>query len=198
MLPCLPIAAPSCQFPPACSGVGCTLPDLQVSSNGSDTAGWTGFNTGTSANNVRSFLAQGPCDPPPGGSGGNSSPPVTNVGGTIDLNNGINAAGTNNVFDLTKCLYDNELGCAIDGNGNILPGPGRVFAIPIFDSGSPSCTANFNQSFPGVGFATIEITSVSLGNPRTINITTLANKTATSAPPGGQCFGTDCRVTMSQ
>jgi hypothetical protein len=198
--PCLPIAAPSCEFPPGCNGVDCQLPTLQVASNGSDTAGWTGFAGGANANNVRAFLAQGPCDPP--GPDAFISPQV--IGPEITLNNGLDGAALNQLFGLTQCLAglgapprDQPQGCAVDAGGNIIPGQrGPVFTIAIIDSDSADCTDNFNQSAPIVGFATIEITAVSLGTPRTIAINTLRNVSSTNTQLGGGCFGTDCRVAL--
>jgi hypothetical protein len=204
--PCLPITVPSCEFvPPNCNGNGCSLPtNLQVSSSGSDTAGWwTPSGESTSADTVRGYMAQGPCDPP----GPDDILPPQNFDGSLNLNNGINASAENHVFGLAECLAgldeapeNQPQGCEVDANGNIIPGQrGAVFQIPIFESRSADCTANFNQSAPIVGFATIRITAVDKnGPPRTITIDTIQNTSGTSTQLGGGCFGTDCRVTLAR
>ena len=202
VVPCLPIAAASCEFPPACTGVACQLPNLRVGSSTSDTAGWTGYSLSADSNTVRSYLAQGPCDPP----GQDRTVPPQDVGGPdINLTNGINSTSLTNVFGLTQCLAglgspprNQPQGCAIDASGNIIPGRrGNVFAMPIFDAQSgASCTGNFNHSHPIVGFATIQITAVTLSSSPTISIHTVRNASSTDAPPGGGCFGTDCRIML--
>jgi hypothetical protein len=205
--PCLPITVPSCEFvPPNCNGNGCSLPtNLQVSSSGSDTAGWwTPSGESTNDQVVRGYMAQGPCDPP-----GRDVPlDSQSVENTIGLNNGINGSAQNQPFGLAQCLAglgdpprDQPQGCEVDANGNIIPGArGTVFQIPIFESPSADCTANFNQSAPVVGFATIRITNVVIepGVPNVIYIDTIKNTETASTQLGGGCFGTDCRVTLTR
>jgi hypothetical protein len=121
------------------------------------------------ATTVRSFEEQGPCVAP----GNGSVIPPQSVGDSITLTNGISGTSTTSVFGLAQCLAglgapprNQPQGCAIDASGQIIPGQrGAVFTIPVFDSPSPTCAGNFNQSAPVAGFATIHITSVSLGNP---------------------------------
>jgi hypothetical protein len=190
--PCLPITAPSCEFPPNCSGAACQLPALKVSNNNNDTAAWTGFDQGHNDAVVRSFLAQGPCQPP----GQKDVAPPTFVDGTIDVTNGINANGSKNVFALTECITTNKLGCKVDGSGKVTGSGGTVFQIPIIDFGTPgSCSTNFNGNQTVTGFATIRIDSV-VG--RVINITTIGNATGVNVQAGGKCFGTECRITMAR
>jgi hypothetical protein len=142
------------------------MPSFTVSSNGSDTAAWTGFFTGASDSVVRSYLGYGPCDPP----GENRVIPIVTVGDTIALNNGINSAGANNVFALTQCIYANNIN-------------NREFLIPVIDSESPTCTANFSSSHFVSGFITIHLDSVSLANPRTVNFHALF-RAGVPAQPG--------------
>jgi hypothetical protein len=193
--PCLPIAAPSCQFPPACTGVECQLPNLKVSNDPSDTAAWTGFQGGHSANDVWRFMDRPPtCNAP----GTGDPPDEQSVGGdSIDITNGLASSGANNVFNLAKCLWENQMGCGVDENGNITSGPGTVFTIPIFDLGDPSCTDQLNGVRPIVGFATIKITNVIVdGDTKRIDIQTIGSNSGTNPQPGGGCFGTDCRVVL--
>jgi hypothetical protein len=190
--PCLPITAPSCEFPPNCSGAACQLPALHVGTNNTDTAAWTGFNAGHSDSTIRSYLSQGPCQPP----GQSTAPPATFVDGTIDVTNGVNSNGTKNVFSLTECLRANNQGCRIDANGKIIGSGGTVFQIPIVDFGTPgSCSTNFTGNQTVAGFATIRIDSVV---NRVVNITTLGNSTDANVQAGGSCFGTECRITMAR
>jgi hypothetical protein len=195
--PCLPIAAPSCQFPETCTGSDCQLPTLQVSSNNTDTAAWTVFqHTPASANNIRDFLDRPPtCNAP-----GNGSPiPAQDASGTtIDVTNGVNANSENGPFGMVKCLWENELGCSIDGNGNIGPGPGTIFTIPVFEL--EPCTTSMTGNYPIIGFATVRIDNVVVGSgangARQIQITTLGSNSDTGQAPGGACLGTDCEVVL--
>lgn len=213
--PCLPITMPSCEFvPPNCNGVGCTLPAAQVSSNGNDTAAWTGFQSGHSENTVRGFispLGSSACNPP-----GTGSISAQTDGSSVDVTNGISCNANNKSCSwfLVKCVAgcnaagtqcpgsggaSPPLGCKLDANGNIIPGQrGNVFTIPIVDMGA-TCGTNFVGNQPIVGFATVAINSVTVpGNPRTINFQVVKNTTATQTQGGGLCLGTDCRVTMMQ
>jgi hypothetical protein len=198
--PCIPIAVPDCEFdPPNCNGVDCSLPTLQVASNGSDTAAWTGFDEGANASNIRAYMNQGPCDPP----GRNDTIDQQVIGATITLNNGLNAAADRNVFGMAQCIAGlgdaPPQGCEVDENGNILSGErGNVFTLPVVEGGA-GCDENFNQDRAMVGFATVRITDVGLDTtPRTVTVEVIRNASQTNAGSGGGCFGTDCRVTMTR
>src|SRR5262245_3903698 len=196
--PCLPLSASVCDFPQGCTANNC-LPQLTVSNNTTDTACWTGFGNNSSDNVVRSYMNQGPCTP----NGQTQQVGIQSVGGTISLNNGINTNGSNNVFDLAQCMaglgtapQNQPQGCALDANGNIIPGArGRIFIIPVFDKGT-ACPQQCNQSGPIVGFATVEVTAYSPGPPRTLSIVARADASNTQNQVGGVCLATDCRIDM--
>ncbi len=215
--PCIPLTMPSCEFiPPDCNGVGCSLPTATVANNNTDTAAWTGFESGSNESTIRAMMQQGPCNAP-GNKGGIG--PQTD-GSTINVTNGINCngnftppAGKGNIscsFGMMKCIAGCDAGgtncpgaagqpqgCKVDANGNILPGQrGSVFTIPIIDLGSGgACNAVLNQSKPVVGFATVQITNV---QSKSVALKVIRNATATGTQAGGLCVGTDCRVTMMQ
>ena len=205
--PCLPIAAPSCQY--QCSATSCVLPTLTVSS-GSDSAAWTGFSDGANSNNVRTYLSSNTTSGAACGSGNGKAVPVQEVGSTINVTNGIAGSGTTTPFSMVQCLIGQQpqknknsppppppQGCTIDSNGKITGWGGTVFSLPIFDL--DTCTTSMNQSWPLVGFATVQITNVNLtGSPNSITLQTVKNTTTSGASPGGECFQTDCRVTMTR
>jgi hypothetical protein len=198
--PCLPIAAPSCQFPPACTGAECQLPALQVSNNTTDTAAWTVFQANpANANRIRDFLDPGTgiCDAP---GPGTTIPPQDVSGSDIDVTNGVNGVGSggSTPFSLMECIFQERLGCSVDGEGNIAPGPGTVFTIPVFQL--EPCTASMTGTYPIIGFATVQITNVVLGTgpdeTRRIEIQTLGTNSDTGQPQTGACVGTDCSVAL--
>lgn len=186
--PCLPISAPDCQFR------NDQLPTLRVSNAGNDTAAWTGFQSGHSTVEVRPFLDQGPCDPP----GSSSVPGDQNAGFVIDVNNGIASSGINNVFDLTRCIFENNLGCADTDNDGKIDGPGgTIFTIPVFDL--DPCETNPTGLQEVVGFATIKITGVVIdGSTKTIDLQTIARNSGTETRLGGACFGTNCGTLLAR
>jgi len=193
--PCLPLAAPTCDFPSPCFEGTCQLPPLTVSPSG--TANWTGFQQVASTNNIRAYLNQGPCQAP----GSASSPGTQSIYGAsnqINLTNGINGSGGSDPFALMQCLYRNNQGCAADANGNITGPGGTVFQIPIFDySGCPSNNASGPE--PLAGFATVQVTSVVIsGNTKQVNLITINHSDTSESPNGGGCFGTNCRVVLAQ
>jgi len=205
--PCLPIAAPSCKY--QCSDTSCVLPTLQVSSN-SDSAAWTGFEDGANTTNVKTYLSSNTGTGAACGTGNGKAIDIQEVGPDINVTNGISGGG-NSPFSMVQCLIGQAppskkkndppppppQGCTIDSSGKITGWGGTVFSIPIFDL--DACTTSMNQAWPVVGFATVQITNVNLtGSPNTISLTTVKNTTATGAKPGGECFQTDCRVTMTQ
>jgi Flp pilus assembly protein TadG len=189
--PCLPIAAPDCQFSTAGQ-----LPSLTVGPSGNDTAAWTGFQSGSSDNDVRAFLNQGPCDAP----GSDQTPGNQGVSGSqVNVNNGISAScsSSNNVFGLMTCIYNNNLGCRdTNGDGIVDASGGTIFTIPIFHM--PDCSTNMNQSWPLVGFATVNVTGACVGGVNRIDLQTIARNSTNPAPPGGDCFYTDCRPILAR
>jgi hypothetical protein len=195
--PCLPFAVPSCEFdPPNCDGTSCSLPaGLTVSNNNTDKAAWTGFTEGHADITIRRFLEQGPC--PVAGQDHPIPPQV--IGPDIDLTNGINSNGSNNVFAMARCLWTNNQGCKLDDNGQIIPGQrGRVFTIPVFDEESSTCTGNLNGQHPIIGWATVVLAQVTTDPTRSVTLTVVRNSTETNQQGGAGCFGTECRVTMAR
>jgi hypothetical protein len=200
--PCLPIAAPNCQFPNPCFQGSCQLPAFTMGGPSVDTAVWQGFQTGHSTSDVRGFLVQGSCRP--NGQGSYTVPGDQSVFGSndwVDTTNGVTGNGLNNPFNLTKCIYDNHMGCNADAQGNISAGTaadGRVFTIPIFDWATCSSTAQGQQDI--VGFATVRITSVTAtgGSGNTVRIQTISHTSSNLPSPGGGCFGSDCRVVLGK
>ena len=205
--PCLPIAAPSCKFD--CSSSGCTLPDLQVSTNNTDSAAWTGYNNNPTVPILRGYMTPTTANCSQGNNG--SQVPTQTVGPDIQITNGVNGNGGNSgstPFEIVQCLIGQQpatkqnpsppppQGCTIDDETGKIDGwGGTIFTIPVFQL--DTCTTSMNQSWPLVGFATVEITSVTIsGDTKTINIQTVANTTDTAASPGGQCFQTECSVAM--
>jgi hypothetical protein len=210
--PCLPIAAPSCKYD--CSASTCTLPSLQVSSANSDSAAWTTFDANNApTSKIRDYLnantAATGCKRCDSKQGEQVQPQQT--GGDLRLTNGSNGSGNGGPFELAKCLIGQgdpdaggkkcttpptPQGCTFDSTtGKINGYGGSVFTIPIFDL-SP-CTTQMNQTKPLAGFATVNITSVTIaGSSKQINLQTLNNTSDTGAPTGGECFRTDCSVAL--
>jgi hypothetical protein len=205
--PCLPIAIPSCQFPNPCDDApgACQLPAVNMGSPSGDTAAWTGFQSGHSTSNIRGYIDQPPaCDPngsytPPGEQG------LFGGNNTIDVTNGVTGNGSNNPFNVMQCIFNNNLGCSVDSNGNFVDGNGsgqggggRYFTVPVYNDSTCASPDTGSQSI--VGFATIVITSVAgaAGSANQINIQTVSHTSATPSPGGGICAGTDCGVSMGQ
>jgi hypothetical protein len=190
--PCLPIAAPSCQFTS-----GNQLPPLRVASAGNDTAAWTGFQTGHSDNVVRDFLDQPPTCNAPGNS--DAAPGEQIVGPTIDVTNGLNPSGPNNVFGLMQCIWENELGCDDPDNDGDIDGPGgTIFTIPIFNL-EGGCTTNPTGLQELVGFATVRVTGVTVdGSDKYIDLQTIARIPLGGTRVGGGCFGTGCTMILAK
>jgi len=189
--PCLPIGVPDSCFDDLNS-----LPPLMVAPGG--TAAWTSFgDNSTSANTVRPYLDQGPCQ----ASGGGGTPGEQDVGASrICVSNGINpqCSAQGNVFGLMQCIVDNRLGCAdTDGDGTVDAQGGLIFTIPVFDF--PTCDANTPACYPLLGFATVEITGmVCDGSTKQVSMRTIARDSDTPPRPGGGCFSTDCRVMLAK
>jgi len=202
--PCLPIAAPSCRYTPGCTADDC-LPELQVSNATNDTAAWTGFQSGHSVPDIRSFMDvsfQGKTCNAPGS--GNNVPEQEVDGPVIDVTNGGNGVGSGTAlstpFGLVQCLWQKQLGCTME-DGKISGFGGTVFSIPIFDLGE-SCSTNMTGDRPIVGFATVSITNVVVaGNGQTgtrrIEMQTISNSSI-GGQPGGACFGTNCQIVMTR
>jgi hypothetical protein len=193
--PCLPIAAPSCAFPKPCLE-NCQLPSLTMGGPQTDTANWHGFQEGHNTNTVRGFLRHTQC---PGS--GSYTPPgdqsVFGSGAWVDVTNGVTGSGTGNPFNMAQCIWQKNLGCAINGDGEITGSGGTVFTIPIYDASNCSVPASGHQDL--VGFATVRITNVVVqGNTRRIDLQTLARSTPEAVSSGGGCFGTDCRVVLAK
>jgi hypothetical protein len=191
--PCLPIAAPSCQFPPGgCNSNSC-LPALKVSPNGGDSAAWTSYGS-ANTNDIRSIMDKAPlCNQP----GSPTNPAVQSVGSaSVNVTNG----QLTSAWNALQCIWQNRLGCNLDGSGNITSGTsadGRVFSVPVFDMGA-NCTTSMSATWPLIGFATVRIDTVTVqGNTKVANITTLFTKSDQGGGPGAACFGTDCKVTLA-
>src|SRR6187401_1051666 len=136
--------------------------------DGSDTAGFTGFDEGHSNSDVVKYINQGPC-------GKKNQPPIPGqtTGDSVDMSNGLRGGSQNQPFGLSACVAgiktkgnSNTLpqGCKVDSStGKIIPGQkGAVFQIPVFESTAAECAVKFaDHAADIVGFATIEITSVS-------------------------------------
>lgn len=192
--PCLPIAVPSCRFPPGGCNSNTCLPDLVVSPNGNDTAAWTSYNS-ANTNDIRSIMDKPPtCQVP----GQPTNPAVQTVGSsTINVTNGT----LSSAWDALKCVVENNMGCNIDANGHIIAGPGRVFAIPVFDMGTNCGVSMSVNGAPLVGFTTIRFDQnppIVLNPPtRRAPFETLFTSSDQGGGPGAACFGTDCQIVMA-
>jgi hypothetical protein len=163
-----------------------------MSDAGEDTAAWTGFQTGSSMNDVRSFFPDR--EPCPHGGSNHDVPEQDANDSSIHVTNGELA----DAWQTLHCIWEKMLGCKdTDGDGIVDAQGGNIFTIPIFhvEGSNGTCEVNFNQSREVVGFATIEIKTV-INDPgdRLLDIQTLS---LTDSTPvfGSNCFGT-CGVAM--
>jgi hypothetical protein len=156
------------------------------------TAAWTGFQSGNSADDIRSYFpGVAPCPVP----GTKRNIPEQDVNSsTIQVTNGEVA----NAFAAVECIWQHKLGCA-DTNGDGVPDAagGEIFTIPIFDLES-ACTTPIvmNGAKDVVGFATIEITNVANKPPAPREVEVKTRSLTDNTPVlASQCFGT-CGVAM--
>jgi hypothetical protein len=93
------------------------------------------------------------------------------------------------------CSYSPQ-GCTADADGNITGYGGNVFSLPIFDLGTgATCSGQMTSTYPIVGFATVRITSVTLGGP--VIAQTIPHDDSQVLQDDGGCFGTKCNLTMA-
>jgi hypothetical protein len=102
-----------------------------------------------------------------------------------------------NAFGLMGCIWQNQLGCRDTNNDGIVDDQGgTIFTIPIIHL--DTCGTNPNQNQPLVGFATVEITGACVDDVRRIDLQVIEYASTHPGPPGSECFGTDCRVVLTQ
>jgi Flp pilus assembly protein TadG len=155
----LPLALGDCNFPALSSCFqtpGC-LPTLSQVPSTTDNTGWTNFFDGSSsANSITAYM--------PSACGGTKTPPVVNVGDSINLNNG---ESTGKPLNAVKDCVEKGI---------------NKFLVPIV-----SCSGNFNQSSTVTGFATIIVDSVETKTPKGLTLHAIFEDV--QGPPGGGAYG---------
>ena len=157
----LPLAIGACNFPSlsSCFQTSGCLPSLTQVPSTTDNTGFTSFFDGsTSGPSITAYL--------PSACGGTKTPPVVNVGDSINLNSG------------------QSNGQALKGVQDCVQKGFNKFLVPIV-----SCGGNFNQSSTVTGFATIIVDSVvATGTPKGVNLHAIFQEV--QGTPGGGAYGT--------